>query len=73
MSTFTKFAVIGAGCVGSGIVDGLLNANASVTILTRDMAKAELQPFKTRDATLVQVNYEDESSLKEALVGKEVV
>ncbi|KAI9991990.1 hypothetical protein PInf_017370 [Phytophthora infestans] len=39
MSTFTKFAVIGAGCVGSGIVDGLLNANASVTILTRDDAK----------------------------------
>ncbi|EGZ19798.1 hypothetical protein PHYSODRAFT_312791 [Phytophthora sojae] len=36
MSTFTKFTVVGAGGVGYSIVDGLLNANTTVTILTRD-------------------------------------
>ncbi|RLN48307.1 hypothetical protein BBJ29_001538 [Phytophthora kernoviae] len=73
MSTFTKFAIAGAGGVGSGVVDGLLKANATVTILTRDDTKAELQPFKERGATLVKVDYDDEGSLKEALAGFEVV
>ncbi|GMF32797.1 unnamed protein product [Phytophthora lilii] len=39
MSTFTKFAVVGAGGLGSTVVDGLLKANAAVTILTRDDTK----------------------------------
>ncbi|EGZ21739.1 hypothetical protein PHYSODRAFT_313811 [Phytophthora sojae] len=71
MSTFTKFAVVGAGGVGSGIVDGLLKANATVTILTRDDSKAELQAFKDREASLAKVNYEDALSLKTALAGSE--
>ncbi|KAF4142678.1 NmrA-like family [Phytophthora infestans] len=74
MSTFTKFAVIGAGCVGSGIVDGLLNANASVTILTRDDAKVGR-------ALAVQSPWCDARTgelrrrvvAKRALVGREVV
>ncbi|GMF17098.1 unnamed protein product [Phytophthora fragariaefolia] len=73
MSTFTKFAVAGAGGVGSGIVDGLLKANAAVTILTRDDAKAELQPFKERGATLIKVDYDNEASLQAALADSEVV
>ncbi|POM71451.1 Hypothetical protein PHPALM_11985 [Phytophthora palmivora] len=73
MSTFTKFAVIGAGGVGSNIVDGLLKANANVSILTRDDGKAELQPLKEQGAILKKVDYEDETSLKAALAGNEVV
>ncbi|KAG3147815.1 hypothetical protein PI126_g12729 [Phytophthora idaei] len=73
MTTFTKFAIIGAGGIGSEIVDNLLKANANVTILTRDDTKAELQPYKERGAVLAKVDYEDEASLKAALVGSEVV
>ncbi|OWZ07378.1 hypothetical protein PHMEG_00020238 [Phytophthora megakarya] len=73
MTTLTKFAVVGAGGIGSEIVDGLLNANVSVTILTRDDTKSELQPFKSRGAVLAKVNYDDEISLKAALIGCEVV
>ncbi|ETO85832.1 Eugenol synthase 1 [Phytophthora nicotianae] len=73
MSKFTKFAIIGAGGVGSCIADDLLKANATITILTRDDGKAELQPLKERGATLAKVNYDDETSLQGALVGSEVV
>ncbi|KAG3238155.1 hypothetical protein PI124_g16873 [Phytophthora idaei] len=73
MTTFTKFAIIGAGGIGSEIVDNLLKANANVTILTRDDTKAELQPYKERGAVLAKVDYEDEASLKAALVGSEVL
>ncbi|KAF4040825.1 NmrA-like family [Phytophthora infestans] len=73
MSTFTKFAIVGAGGVGSGVVEGLLQAQATVTILTRDDTKAELQTFKERGVSLVKVDYDDEASLKEALSGNEVV
>ncbi|KAL3671314.1 hypothetical protein V7S43_003245 [Phytophthora oleae] len=73
MSTFTKFAVVGAGGVGSTVVTGLLKAQATVTILTRDDTKAELQPLKEQGATLKKVDYEDEASVKTALIGSEVV
>ncbi|KAG6954484.1 hypothetical protein JG687_00011786 [Phytophthora cactorum] len=73
MTTFTKFAIIGAGGIGSEIVDNLLKANANVTILTRDDTKAEIQPYKERGAVLAKVDYGDEASLKAALVGSEVV
>ncbi|OWZ24338.1 hypothetical protein PHMEG_000620 [Phytophthora megakarya] len=73
MSTFNKFAIVGAGGVGAGVVEGLLKANATVTILTRDDSKTELQSFKERGVSLVKVNYDDEASLKEALSGSEVV
>ncbi|KAJ8537486.1 hypothetical protein ON010_g13112 [Phytophthora cinnamomi] len=73
MSTFTKFAVVGAGGVGSSVVDGLLKANAIVTILTRDDTKPELQTFKERGASIVKANYDDEASLQGALADSEVV
>ncbi|ETP30991.1 hypothetical protein F442_10274 [Phytophthora nicotianae P10297] len=74
MTKFTKFAIIGAGGVGSIIVDELLKKGdaVSVSILTRDESKPELQAFKTRGAILIQVSYDDEIDLKEALIGSEV-
>ncbi|KUF93864.1 WASH complex subunit strumpellin [Phytophthora nicotianae] len=73
MSTFTKFAIVGAGGVGSGVAEYLLQAKATVTILTRDDTKVELQAFKERGVSLVKVNYDNEASLKAALTGNEVV
>ncbi|ETI41355.1 hypothetical protein F441_13354 [Phytophthora nicotianae CJ01A1] len=75
MSVYTKFAIIGAGGVGGVVADELLNkANAvSVVILTRDESKPELQAFKARGATLYQVSYDNETAVKKALIGSEVV
>ncbi|KAG2509835.1 hypothetical protein BBO99_00007409 [Phytophthora kernoviae] len=73
MSVYTKFAIIGAGGVGGTIADELLKKGSSVTILTRDDKKKELQAFKDRGATLVKVAYDDEGALKTALTGSEVV
>ncbi|EGZ12887.1 hypothetical protein PHYSODRAFT_510511 [Phytophthora sojae] len=74
MSVYTKFAIIGAGGVGGDIVDELLNKGdtVSVSILTRDESKPELQAFKARGATLLQVSYDDHESIKRALGGSEV-
>ncbi|KAK1944806.1 putative pinoresinol-lariciresinol reductase 3 [Phytophthora citrophthora] len=57
----------------STVVNGLLKANATVTVLTRDDTKAELQPLKEQGATLKKADYDDEASVKAALVGSEVV
>ncbi|KAG6617002.1 Isoflavone reductase P3 [Phytophthora cinnamomi] len=74
MSVYTKFAIIGAGGVGGTVADELLKKGeaVSVTILTRDESKPELQAFKARGATLVQVSYDDEAAVKKALTGSEV-
>eukprot|EP00644_Phytophthora_capsici_P019787 jgi/Phyca11/22103/fgenesh1_pg.PHYCAscaffold_699_\ len=73
MSVYTKFAIIGAGGVGGTVADELLKkGDVSVTILTRDESKPELQAFKARGATLYQVSYEDEDAVKKALSGSEV-
>ncbi|KAG1705973.1 hypothetical protein DVH05_002535 [Phytophthora capsici] len=73
MSVYTKFAIIGAGGVGGTVADELLKkGDVSVTILTRDESKPELQAFKARGATLYQVSYEDEDAVKKALNGSEV-
>ncbi|TDH74095.1 hypothetical protein CCR75_002591 [Bremia lactucae] len=75
MSVYTKFAIIGAGGVGSVVVDELLKKGGavSVAILTRDESKSELQAFKARGATLHQVAYDDVSAVTKALSGSEVV
>ncbi|KAG7380386.1 hypothetical protein PHYBOEH_011476 [Phytophthora boehmeriae] len=73
MSVYTKFAIVGAGGVGGTVADELLKKGASVTILTRDDSKEELQAFKARGATLVKVAYDNEDALKKALTGSEVV
>ncbi|KAG6613123.1 Isoflavone reductase P3 [Phytophthora cinnamomi] len=74
MAVYTKFAIIGAGGVGGTVADELLKKGeaVSVTILTRDESKPELQTFKARGATLVQVSYDDEAAVKKALTGSEV-
>ncbi|KAE9133867.1 hypothetical protein PF005_g16011 [Phytophthora fragariae] len=74
MSVYTKFAIIGAGGVGGTVADELLKKGeaVSVTILTRDESKPELQAFKARGATLVQVSYDDQDAVKKALTGSEV-
>ncbi|RLN60638.1 hypothetical protein BBJ28_00026261 [Nothophytophthora sp. Chile5] len=73
MSVYTKFAIVGAGGVGGVAADELLKKGATVTILTRDDSKPELQALKTRGAKLFKVAYDDEESLKKALSGSEVV
>lgn len=72
-TTFTKFAVLGAGGVGGGAVDELLKTGRDVTILTRDDAKPELVDFKARGARVVKVDYSDKNSIAKALQGAEVV
>lgn len=39
MSTFTRFAIVGAGGVGGVVARELLKKNLAVTILTRDDSK----------------------------------
>ncbi|KAH7461306.1 Phenylcoumaran benzylic ether reductase PT1 [Phytophthora ramorum] len=75
MSTYTKFAIIAAGGVGGTVADELLKKGdaVSVSILTRDESKPELQAFKARGATLHQVAYDDEAAVAKALAGSEVV
>ncbi|KAH7487769.1 Phenylcoumaran benzylic ether reductase PT1 [Phytophthora ramorum] len=75
MSTYTKFAIIGAGGVGGTVADELLKKGdaVSVAILTRDESKPELQAFKVRGATLHQVSYDDEEAVTRALAASEVV
>lgn len=72
-TTYSSYAVIGAGGVGHALADELLNLNAKVTVLTRDESKAELQALKNRGATLVQVDYDDTEAVAKALVGIEAV
>lgn len=72
-STFTSFAIIGAGGVGATAAVELLKSGHKVTILTRDDTKAELHDLKNRGAVLVKVSYDDQESLRKALSGSQVV
>lgn len=73
MSTYTSFAIVGAGGIGGAAADELLKNGHKVTILTRDDAKPELQELKNRGAVLAKVDYQDQESLKKALTGSQVV
>lgn len=54
MSTYTSFAVIGAGLLGLPIIEALLKRNATVVVLTRSSDKALPQGAK-----LAKVDYDD--------------
>ncbi|KLO19054.1 NAD-P-binding protein [Schizopora paradoxa] len=77
MSGFKNFGVAGAGNIGKGIVKALLHlkkdgAVTSVKVLTRSGGK-KFSELADLGATFVEVNYDDPTSLKEALAGTEVV
>ncbi|KAN0124406.1 hypothetical protein V8E52_002055 [Russula decolorans] len=74
MSGYTKFAVVGAGSIGSYIIQQLLKDKAAgivkeVIVLTRQGSKTTVQG----DAKVIQVDYSNEASIKYALTGVDVV
>jgi len=74
MSGYTKFAVVGAGSIGSYIIQQLLKDKAAgivreVVVLTRQGSKTTVQG----DAKVIQVDYYNEDSIKHALTGVDVV
>ncbi|EIM89928.1 NAD-P-binding protein [Stereum hirsutum FP-91666 SS1] len=79
MSTYSSFAVVGAGLVGKFIVDAFLQGKASgrikdVTVLTRSSSKnPKIDEFANKGATIRAVDYSDLTSLRSALSGIDVV
>ncbi|KAF1326160.1 Isoflavone reductase p3, partial [Globisporangium splendens] len=73
MVAYKSFAVIGAGSLGSYIVNELLKTDVSVKVLTRDDTKPAFAAFKGNGATIVKVDYSNEAELKNALSDVEVV
>ncbi|KAA1474800.1 NAD-P-binding protein [Dentipellis sp. KUC8613] len=79
MSTFTTFAVAGAGNIGAFIVEELLKCKIAskakrVVILTRSSGNDEkYKEFKSKGAEVLTVDYEKKNSLTPALVGIDVV
>jgi len=74
MSGYTKFAVVGAGSIGSYIIQQLLKDKAAgivreVVVLTRQGSKTTVQG----DAKVIEVDYQNEASIKYALTGVDVV
>ncbi|KAH9041841.1 hypothetical protein EDB84DRAFT_1559599 [Lactarius hengduanensis] len=74
MSGYKNFAVVGAGVIGSFIIHQLLTDKAAgtvkeVVILTRQGSKTTVNPA----AKLIPVDYSDKESIKNALVGVDVV
>jgi len=74
MSRYTNFAVVGAGTLGTYIVQQLLKDKAAgivkeVVVLTRQGSKTTVQG----SAKVIQVDYSNEASIKHALTGVDVV
>jgi len=74
MSGYTNFAVVGAGGLGTYIIQQLLKHKAAgivkeVVVLTRQGSTSAVQG----DAKLIQVDYSNEGSIKHALTGVDVV
>lgn len=74
MSGYTKFAVVGAGRVGNCIVQELLKEKDAgivkeVAVLTRQDSKKTIQG----DAKVIEVDYSNDESIKNALTGVDVV
>ncbi|KAM0756339.1 NAD(P)-binding protein [Meredithblackwellia eburnea MCA 4105] len=69
MSSFTKFAVVGAGGLGAKVVSALVSKGAQVTVLARKESKTAVP----EGATLKHVDYTDSASIESALSGAEVV
>jgi len=73
-SSYTKFAVIGAGRIGNCIVEDLLKEKAAgivkeVAVLTRQGSNKTIQG----DAKVIEVDYSNDESIKNALTGVDVV
>ncbi|KAF1326156.1 Isoflavone reductase p3, partial [Globisporangium splendens] len=73
MVAYKSFAVLGAGSLGSHIINELLKTNVSVKVLTRDDTKPAFAEYKENGATVVKVDYSNEDELKKAFSGVEVV
>ncbi|KAL4740266.1 hypothetical protein BDV11DRAFT_204457 [Aspergillus similis] len=70
MTMFRRVALLGKGSLGTVILDELLNANFTVTVLTRSVSpETSLPP----GAALKQVDYTSIESLKTALAGHDIV
>ncbi|EIM81417.1 NAD-P-binding protein [Stereum hirsutum FP-91666 SS1] len=79
MSAYSSFAIAGAGLVGTFVANAFLQAKASgtikdVTILTRSSSKnVKIDGLASKGATIAAVDYDDPSSLSNALHGVDVV
>ncbi|KAF8485206.1 NAD-binding protein [Russula ochroleuca] len=74
MSGYTNFAVVGAGAIGKYIVQQLLKDKAAgiikeVIVLTRQGSNTTVQG----DAKVIQVDYSNHASIKQALAGVHVI
>ncbi|KAF8490924.1 NAD-P-binding protein [Russula emetica] len=74
MSGYTNFVVVGAGAIGSYIVQQLLKDKAAgiikeVIVLSRQGSKNIIQG----DAKVIEVDYSNDASIKHALTGVDVV
>ncbi|KAF9779857.1 NAD-P-binding protein [Thelephora terrestris] len=74
---FRSFAVIGAGHIGSFIVDELLRLKAagtvsSVTVVSRSDASTSHPEWATQGAKFATIDYNDQSTLQAAFEGVEV-
>ncbi|KAL4936148.1 hypothetical protein BDV06DRAFT_112238 [Aspergillus oleicola] len=70
MATFQKVALLGKGTLGSLLLNELLKANFTVTILTRSNPTSTTLP---PNVTIKQVDYSSTDSLKSALAGHDIV
>ncbi|KAI0067435.1 NAD-P-binding protein [Artomyces pyxidatus] len=80
MSGYKNFAVVGAGKVGSFVLEEILEAKEDgavdrVMILTRQesVSKESTQKFVARGAEVVAVDYADKAALKQVLIGVDAI
>ncbi|KAF5637112.1 hypothetical protein F52700_4849 [Fusarium sp. NRRL 52700] len=69
MSSYEKVALLGKGLLGSVVLEELVNAGFSVTVLSRNPAAIKDLPFGVKTH---QVDYSSEDSVVEALRGNDV-
>ncbi|KAL5046557.1 hypothetical protein BDW71DRAFT_207350 [Aspergillus fruticulosus] len=70
MTVFQRVALLGKGSLGTVLLDQLLKANFTVTVLTRSASSATSLPPRV---ALEQVDYTSIESLKTALTGHDIV
>jgi len=78
MSGYKSFGVIGAGNIGSWIIDGLLREKANgkvtnVTVITRSNAQADHPDWVSKGAKFAVTDYDSDESLKSAFEGVDVL
>ncbi|KAF4997125.1 hypothetical protein FDECE_12169 [Fusarium decemcellulare] len=69
MSSYNKVAVLGKGLLGAAVLEELVAAGFTVTLLSRDPSKVKDLPAGVKTA---QVDYSSEDSVVEALRGQDV-